>query len=416
MQKNIPVKSFRVILVMGLLTAIGPLSIDMYLPAFPAIAKNLHSTVAEVTLSLSSFFIGISAGQLLYGPLLERFGRKKPLYFGLSLYLLASVGCALATSVEFLIVTRLFQAVGGCAGLVAARAMVRDLFAAKENAKIFSTLMLVVAISPIVAPTLGGYITAIFGWRYVFAALILIVMLILAGTYFYLPESREPNPAFSLKPAPIIRNFISIIKHPHFNTYALTGAVSYAGLYGYVGGSPYVFIGIYKVSESTFGWIFALIAMGLIGASQANNFALKKYSSEQIIKMASVCQVFAGLTLATLTWFGWIDLYLTVALIFAFLSCQGFIFPNTTALALAPMAHNAGNASALVGAIQMSIGAAASAVVGIFHDLTAFPMVGVMTSCSIVAFCIFSFGRKMMVRRAAKKELDESNVDMISTL
>lgn len=192
--------------------------------------------------------------------------------------------------------------------------------------------------------------------------------------------------------------------------------VSYAGLYGYVGGSPYVFIEIYKVSESAFGWIFAIIAMGLIGASQANNLALKKFSSEQVIKAASISQVFIGLILVTLTYFGWINLFLTVLLIFAFLSCQGFIFPNSTALALAPMPHNAGNASALIGAIQMSIGAGASAIVGIFHDHTAFPMVTVMTCCSICAFCVFTFGRKMIIRRAAKKAVDESNVEMISTL
>lgn len=393
MQKSTPPGN-RVILIMGLLTAVGPLSIDMYLPAFSAIAKSLHTTTAEVTLSLSSFFIGISAGQLLYGPLLERFGRKKPLYFGLCLYLVSSIGCALATSVNFLIVLRLFQAVGGCAGLVAARAMVRDLFDAKENARIFSTLMLVVAVSPIIAPTLGGYITSLFGWRYVFVALILIVLVIMAGTYFYLPETRQPNPNFSLKPAPITRNFISVIKNPHFTTYALTGAVSYAGLYGYVGGSPYVFIEIYQVSEAAFGWIFALIAMGLIGASQLNNFALKKYTSEQIIKMASISQCIVGLVLVSLTFLGWINLFFTVFLIFAFLSCQGFIFPNATALALSPMAHNAGNASALIGAIQMSIGACAAAFVGIFHDHTALPMAGVMTGCAIVALSIFLLGRR----------------------
>lgn len=387
-------KSRKVILIMGLLTAIGPLSIDMYLPAFSAIAQSLHTTVADVTLSLSSFFIGISAGQLLYGPLLERYGRKKPLYFGLCLYLVASIGCALATTVNFLIVLRLFQAVGGCAGLVAARAMVRDLFDAKENARIFSTLMLVVAVSPIIAPTLGGYITSIFGWRYVFAVLILIVLVILVGVYYWLPETKQPDPDFSLKPAPIVRNFLSVIKNPHFTTYALTGAISYAGLYGYVGGSPYVFIEIYKVSEASFGWIFAFIAAGLIGASQLNNFALKRYSSEQIIKMASISQVCIGLVLVSLTWLGWMNLFLTVLLIFAFLSCQGFIFPNATALALLPMAHNAGNASALIGAIQMGIGACASAFVGIFHDHTARPMSGVMTGCSIVALSIFLWGRK----------------------
>jgi len=176
------------ILILGLLTAIGPFSIDMYLPAFPDIARGLHTTVADVTLSLSSFFIGISFGQLLYGPLLERFGRKKPLYAGLCIYLIASIGCALAGSVNALIAFRLLQALGGCAGMVAARAIVRDIFEVKENAKIFSTLMLVVAVSPIIAPTLGGYVTAVLGWRYVFAILMVISLVILVGIHFLLPE------------------------------------------------------------------------------------------------------------------------------------------------------------------------------------------------------------------------------------
>ena len=211
-----------------MLTAIGPFSIDMYLPAFPDIAKNLHTTVAQVTLSLSSFFIGISVGQLLYGPLLERFGRKKPLYVGLCIYLLASIGCALAASVNALIILRFLQALGGCVGMVAARAMVRDLFEVKENAKIFSTLMLVVAVSPIIAPTLGGYITAVLGWRFVFAMLIVVDLIILAGIYFLLPESKKPDPNFSLRPGPILKNFSSVITHPQFYTYALTAAISAA--------------------------------------------------------------------------------------------------------------------------------------------------------------------------------------------
>eukprot|EP00897_Mesotaenium_endlicherianum_P003213 jgi/Mesen1/291/ME1156283C09493 len=170
-----------------------------------------------------------------------------------------------------LIALRLLQALGGCVGMVAARAMVRDLFEVKENAKIFSTLMLVVAVSPIVAPTLGGYVTAVLGWRYVFIILIYIALFILAGIYYLLPESKQPDPNFSLKPEPIIKNFYGIIRHPQFATYAFTGAVSNAGLYAYISGSPYVFMEIFKVSEKQYGWIFALIAMGLIGASQINN-------------------------------------------------------------------------------------------------------------------------------------------------
>src|SRR6185295_2268639 len=267
MNDNDKKKKFYLILILGLLTAIGPFSIDMYLPAFPDIAKHLHTTVAQVTLSLSSFFIGISAGQLLYGPLLERFGRKKPLYIGLCVYLLASIGCALAASVNALIVLRLLQALGGCVGMVAARAMVRDLFEVKENAKVFSMLMLVVAVSPIIAPTLGGYVTSLLGWRWVFVVLMVINVFILAGIYFLLPESKKPDPDFSLKPRPILKSFASIIIHPQFYTYALTAAISAAGLYAYIGGSPYVFMNLFHVSEKQYGWIFALIAMGLISAS-----------------------------------------------------------------------------------------------------------------------------------------------------
>jgi DHA1 family bicyclomycin/chloramphenicol resistance-like MFS transporter len=409
-------KNFYLILILGMLTAIGPFSIDMYLPAFPDIAKNLHSTVAQVTLSLSSFFIGISAGQLLYGPLLERFGRKKPLYTGLCIYLVASLGCALAASVNALIVLRLLQALGACVGMVAARAMVRDLFEVKENAKVFSMLMLVVAVSPIIAPTLGGYVTSVLGWRYVFAMLIVVDLIILTGVYFLLPESKKPDPNFSLKPVPIIKNFAGVIRHPQFYTYALTAAVSAAGLYAYIGGSPYVFMEIYKVNEKQYGWIFALIAMGLIGASQVNSVLLKNYNSEQIIKTALVCQGIIGITMVLITFLGWNDLFITIFLLFIFLCSQGFIFPNASALSLASFGHNAGSASALLGAIQMGIGAGTSALVSVLQNHTALPMTGVMACCALTALAVFSLGRKIIIRMASIEEVEEEEVEMISTL
>ncbi len=408
-------KHFYLILILGLLSAIGPFSIDMYLPAFPDIAKGLDTTIAKVMLSLSSFFIGISAGQLIYGPMMERYGRKKPLYAGLTIYLLASVGCVMASSVDALIIFRLLQALGGCAGMVAARAMVRDLFEVKENAKVFSLLMLVVAVSPIIAPTLGGYVTAIFGWRYVFVMLIIVALIILAGVYFLLPESRMPNPAFSLRPIPIFRNFIDIIRHSQFYTYALTGAISAAGLYAYISGSPHVFIEIFKVSEQQYGWIFALIAMGLIGASQINTVLLKNYASEQIIKIALRTQVIIGIILAGITYLGWGDLFVTIFLIFLFLCCQGFIFPNSSALSLAPFGHNAGSASALLGAIQMFIGAGASALVSFLQNYFS-PMAAVMAFCTMSALSVFTLGRKIIVQRATAEAVEEEDVEMISTL
>jgi DHA1 family bicyclomycin/chloramphenicol resistance-like MFS transporter len=409
-------KNFYLILILGLLTAIGPFSIDMYLPAFPDIAKGLHTTIARVMLSLSSFFIGISAGQLLYGPLLERFGRKKPLYAGLCIYLLASIGCAAAASVNELIIFRLLQALGGCAGMVTARAMVRDLFEVKENARIFSTLMLVVAVSPIIAPTAGGYVTSVLGWRYVFAILIVINLFILAGVYFLLPESKKPDPSFSLKAGAIIKNFTGIIKYPQFYTYALTGAVAYGGLCAYVSGSPNVFMEIFHVNEKQYGWIFALIALGIISASQVNNFALKKTSGERIIKIALVCQSVIGASLAAISLLGWSELYSTIGLIFLFLACQGFIFPNASALSLAPFGHSAGSASALMGAIQMGIGAGASAVVSLLQNHTPLPMTGIMASCSITAFTILYWGGKSIIKQASLETVEEEEVEMVSTL
>jgi DHA1 family bicyclomycin/chloramphenicol resistance-like MFS transporter len=277
-------------------------------------------------------------------------------------------------------------------------------------------LMLVVSVSPIIAPALGGYITALLGWRYVFGMLILVVLVILVGTYFFLPESKKPDPNFSLKPAPILRNFASVLKHPHFITYALTGAISYAGLYAYIGGCSFVFMEIFKVTEVQFGWIFAIIAAGLISASQVNNLVLKYYSSEHVIKVASFCQSIIGLTFFFSALSGWSNLYLTVFLIFLFLACQGFIFPNATALARAPVGHTAGNASALIGAIQMTIGASASAIISILQNHTALPMALVMTCCAIAAFTVFKLGRKYLITAVDQTVIKEQDVEMASTL
>ncbi|MEO5648211.1 MAG: Bcr/CflA family efflux MFS transporter, partial [Chitinophagaceae bacterium] len=230
-------RKFLWILILGMLSAIGPFSIDMYLPGFPAIATDLNTTVARVALSLSSFFIGISAGQLIYGPLLDRFGRKRPIYLGLTIYIIASIGCAVSRSVDSLIALRLLQALGGCVGMVAARAMVRDLFPVEENAKVFSRLVLVIGVSPIIAPTLGGYIIAEFGWHYVFAILAVMVGLILIGVHFLLPESRQPDKSVSLKPKAIFTGFLAVLKVPQFILYTFCGAIAAAGLYAYISGS-----------------------------------------------------------------------------------------------------------------------------------------------------------------------------------
>lgn len=300
--------------------------------------------------------------------------------------------------------------------MVAARAMVRDLFEVKENAKIFSTLMLVVALSPIIAPTAGGYVTATFSWRIIFGLLIIVNLLIIAGVYFLLPESKLPDAEYSLRPKAITQNFFSILTHPQFYVYALTGAIASSGLYVYISGSPQVFITIFQVSEKEYGWIFAIIAIGIISFSQLNTVALKKYTSEQLVLWALVCQTGVGITLVATVVTGIFNLYSVIILIFLFVSCQGFIFPNTSALSLAAFGHSAGNASAMLGAVQLGIGAGASALVSVLQNDTALPMAGIMACCPLLALTVYGLGRKVKIKRPTLKETEEEEVEMISSL
>ncbi len=389
-------KKTLLIIILGMLAAIGPFSIDMYLPAFSDIAKDLKTNVAHVTLSLSSFFIGISFGQFLYGPVLDRFGRKKPLYFGLIVYLLASIACAIVKDANMLIALRFIQAIGGCAGMVASRAMVRDIFPVEENAKVFSKLMLVIAISPIVAPTLGGYITHAFGWHFVFVTLALLGLIILLAVHFYLPESRKPDASFSLKPMPIIKGYFAVLKHPQFCVYAFVGAIAAAGLYAFIAGSPFVFMEIYKVSEKHYGWIFASIAFFLIVSSQINGFLLKTYSSQQIIKVALIFQSLSGLVLVFGVQFFGFGLWSIIINCCFILGFQGFTFPNSSALSMAPFTKNAGSASALMGVIQMAMGTLSTMLVSAFSTNTPVPIATIMMCCSIISLTILLIGRRVL--------------------
>ena len=407
---------FYLIVILGLMSAIGPLSIDMYLPAFPSIAKGLNTSIQHVTLSLSSFFVGISIGQLIYGPLLERYGRKIPLYFGLGLYAISALACATSVSIEMLILFRFFQALGGCVGMVASRAMVRDLFDVKDNAKVFSTLMLVIAVSPIIAPTLGGFITVYFGWRYIFVMLIFVIAFIITGIYFLLPDSKGPDANYSLKPKAILNSFGSILKHPQFLLYTFSGSVASAGLYAFISGSPFVFIEFFKISQQYYGWIFAFVASGLIGSSQLNSVLLKKYHSDQIIKAALYFQSTVAILLVSSAIIGFANVYSTILLVFLFLCCQGFIFPNASALSMAPFGHNAGNASALMGFIQMSVGAFMSAMVSVLHNQTMLPMTGVMAFCSLAASVIYTLNNAKVIQHPSAKLVEEEEVEMINTL
>ena len=402
-------KYIKLILILGSLTALGPFSIDMYLPGFSGIAKDLNTTVAKVSMSLSSYFIGISAGQLLYGPLLDRFGRKKPLFIGLMVYILASLGCVYVADIDSFIFLRFIQAIGSCAATVASVAMVRDLFPVKDIPKVFSLLMLVLGLSPMLAPTIGGYVTEDYGWHMVFLILMCMGIAILIASQLGLPNSYKPDTTISLKPKPIISNFLKVVKEPQFYTYAFTGAIAFSGLFTYVAASPIVFMDIYDVDAKTYGWIFAFMSVSFIGSSQLNSLLLKKFSSEQMIFAALITQSVISITFLLLSLNDLLGLYETIIMLFLFLGCLGISNPNTAGLTMAPFAKNAGSASALMGAIQLGLGALASFAVGIFVIDSVTPMVAIMASTTIIAFVVLNVGKRF-IKQKVEVSADENTV------
>jgi len=384
------------ILILGSLTALSPFSIDMYLPGFPAIAQDLSTSASKVSLSLSGFFIGISLGQLLYGPLLDRFGRKKPLYIGLSVYILASIGCALSHSISSLIFLRFIQALGSCAATVVSVTLVRDLFPVEDNAKVFALLILVLGASPMIAPTAGGYIVSSFGWHAVFIVLTLICVLIFICCIFWLPPGNAPDTSLSLKPGPITRSFLSVFLTPQFYTYCLTGGIAFTGLFAYVAGSPIVFMNIYGVSQKSYGWIFAMLSIGFIGSSQLNNLLLKKFKSQQILDFILPVYVVFSLLFIIAALLGWLHLPLIIVFLFLLLSCVGITNPNTAALTLAPFAKNAGTASSLMGAIQMGLGSLISVFISLFEKPSVIPLAIAFLASSILSLTIFKLGSRQI--------------------
>jgi DHA1 family bicyclomycin/chloramphenicol resistance-like MFS transporter len=397
-------QQFILILILGALSTISPFSIDMYLPGFPAIADDLNTTLPVVQLSLTSYFIGIAVGQLLYGPLLDRFGRKKPLYVGLFVYILASFGCALIHSPDTLIGMRFLQAIGGCAGMVAAQTLVRDLFPVNKTAQAFSSITLVIAISPMIAPAAGGYVTAAFGWQSIFFILAALTFIMLTGVFFLLPDGKGSDSSISLLPRPVLQNFYTVIREPQFLLYTLAGGIATAAPFAYIAGSADVFMNLYNLSEREYGWIFAFIAFFIIGSTQLNHLFLKRYKSGQIIKAALVYQTVIGLILVAGTWLLWFETYELVALIALFLAGHGLTNPNTTALSLAPFSKHTGSAASLAGSFRMGMGGLVSALVSVFHNGTAMPMVGVMVGCVLVGLAILLAARPRV--RSVKDNTD----------
>jgi len=367
----------------------------MYLPGFPAIAKDLHTLPSKVSLSLSSYFIGISVGQFLYGPLLDKYGRKPPLLFGLGLYVSASLACVFVTSIEGLIAWRFFQALGSCAANVAAMATVRDIFPVKDNAKVFALLMLVVGASPMVAPTLGGYLTSSLGWQAVFVVLTCMGILNIINVVLWLPGKYVPDRTLSLDPKSIIQNFAAVLKVPQFSTYAMAGAITFSGLFAYISASPNVFMEHFSLDGKVYGWVFAFLSIFFIGSSQINSMLLRWYRSEQIVRIVLCIQVIIASCFLVSSLLGWMNVTTCILFLMGYLSCLGIINPNTAALSLAPFSQKVGSASAVLGASQMTAGAIVSMAISLSPGTSTLPLATALTVTASTGFIILIAGTKI---------------------
>lgn len=372
------------ILLLGSLTAFGAVTIDLYLPALPAIARDYGVSAASVQLTLSTFFVGMAVGQLFFGPLSDRIGRRPTVLIGCAVYVVASIACALAPSIEALVAGRFFQALGCCAAMVTCRAIVRDRYDHRDSARIFSLLMLVLAIAPLLAPTVGGWISIAAGWHAVFIAFVVVGVAIATAVAWRLDESRSEATAEKARSSSTLAGYWELLKHRRLIGYLLVGAANGATLFSYIAASPDLVVGTWGFTEGQFGLVFAFIAVGIVGSSQVNRWLLRHHSPDRILALATPGAALAGAMLLFAA-IGDAPLPLLLALLFLALSSNGLIAANASAGALNLDPLRAGAISGLMGGINFGMGAAASALGAALHDGTTRPLAANIVAAMLMA-------------------------------
>ncbi|HEY0181138.1 MAG TPA: multidrug effflux MFS transporter [Dokdonella sp.] len=386
--------------VLGLLTAIGPFAIDMYLPALPSIGASLHASSAATQASLTAFFVMMGLGQLVYGPAADILGRKPPLYFGLATFALGSLGCALAGSIEALIAFRVVQGVGACAGMVVSRAVVRDLHTGPDAVQMMSLLMLVFSVSPILAPLAGSLVIAGAGWRGIFWCVLAAALVGLALLAAFLPETRRRHARVGSSVRGALGAYRKLLGDPAFLGLSFTGAFGVSGFFAYLSTSSFVLIGHYGLTPTQYSFFFSINAVAFIGAAQFNGALARRFSMRALVRGAVAGHLAAMLALVVAFRLGADGLATLAALLFVGYAFLGFVIPNVAVLALEEQGANAGTASALMGTLQFMTGAVVMAVVGRFLDGTAMPMIGAIALCAGATFVLARIS--LRVRAAAE--------------
>ncbi|MEU8708972.1 multidrug effflux MFS transporter [Streptomyces sp. NPDC048565] len=381
-----------VTLVLGGLTALPPLSMDMYLPALPEVTGALHAPAATVQLTLTACLTGMALGQLVVGPMSDRWGRRRPLLLGMVVYVVATAICAVAPTAELLIGFRLLQGLAGAAGIVISRAVVRDLYDGDAMARFFSTLMLISGVAPVIAPVIGGQVLQFTDWRGIFVVLTFVGILLTLVVWKWLHETLPAEQRHTGGVGDALRTMRGLLADRVFTGYMVAGSLAFAALFAYVSASPFVVQEIYGASPQTFSLLFGINSIGLIAVGQINGKVLVgRVSLDKALGfgLAVISVAAVALLLMTSGVFGDVGLLPVAAGLFVLMSAMGLAMPNTNTQALMRTRHAAGSASALLGTSQFLIGAIASPLVGIAGEHTAVPMAVVQVVCAMSATACF---------------------------
>jgi MFS transporter, DHA1 family, multidrug resistance protein len=391
-------------IVLGLLSAVGPFAIDMYLPALPTISTSLRASTAATQMTLMAFFAAFGFCQIIYGPVSDMVGRKPPLYFGLTVFLLGSIGCASAADIGWLIAFRALQGIGASAVMVIPRAIIRDLHTGLDATRLMALVMLVFSVSPILAPLIGSGLIVPFGWRAVFVAVTGVAAIAIFLVASFLPETRPPEERVSVSVGSVLNGFGQLLRHGRFIGLTLIGGLGMASFFSFLASSSFIYIDHFGLTPTQYSLAFSVNAIGFIGSSQFAAALGGRFGMPRVVLAAVSLYAFFALVLFAFTAAGFDSLALLMGLLFCAFACLGLVIPSTMVLALEEHGPIAGMASALGGAMQMLAGGIVIVIVSFFFDETARPMVAAITLCAIGALtaALVTLGRREFSTQAAE--------------